>query len=188
MVFSTSNNDFLHVLQIAILIILESVFFHVWFVFLSYKAVNSSVMSTNICAIPRSPNMWDQKLLRLQWCCFHDGVTKILCTILAEKMAITSHMNLGHPATSRLTKMQDQKSLMLHWHSFSGWGRECVSLVFSTEGGQYFIYVDLWPVTTEIAQDGKPEIIDAGLTLIFRMGQWLCHLLFCLQRLPISQL
>ena len=66
MVFSTYNNDFLHVLEIAMLIILESVFFNVRFVFLSYKVVNSSVMSTSICMVPRFPNMQDQKLLRLR--------------------------------------------------------------------------------------------------------------------------
>jgi len=148
MVFSTYNNDFLHVLEIAMLIILESVFFNVRFVFLSYKVVNSSVMSTSICMVPRFPNMQDQRLLRLRWCSVHDGVTKISCTILAEKEAIPSHMNLGHPATFRLTKMQDQKSLTLHWRSRSGWGRECVSLVLHTEGCQYFIYDDFWPVAT----------------------------------------
>jgi len=157
-------------------------------VFFSYKAVNSSVVSTSICALPRLPNLQDQHFLTLRWRSFYDGVTKISCTIMAEKVTITSHMNLGHPVTSRLSKMQDQKSLMLHWHSFSGWGMECVSLVVRTEGCQCFIYVDFWPVATLMGQDGKPEIVDAGLMQIFWMGQWLCHVLICLQWLPMSRL
>jgi len=111
-----------------------------------------------------------------------------MCTIVAEKVAITSYKNLGHPAAFILIRIQDRKSLMLHWYWFSWRGSECVSMVFSTEGSQYFIYVHFWPVATWIAQDGKPEIVDAALTLIFRMGQWLGHLLFCVQRMPISQL
>jgi len=35
--------------------------------------------------------------------------------------------------------MQDQKMLMLHWHSFSGWGRERDAIVFASKGGQYLI-------------------------------------------------
>jgi hypothetical protein len=33
-----------------------------------------------------------------------------------------------------------------------------------------------------------PKIVDAPLTLIFRMGQWLYSVLFCLSRLPIQPL
>ena len=50
--YSTANNLFLHVLQSAILIILESLFFLLYVVFLAIKAVNSSVMSSFICAKP----------------------------------------------------------------------------------------------------------------------------------------
>jgi len=61
------------VLQIAIMIILESLFFQVWFVFLSYKGVNSSVMNTDICAIDRVPNTENYKSLRpgdgFSWWC-----------------------------------------------------------------------------------------------------------------------
>ena len=46
--YLTANNHFFHVLQSATLIILESVFFLSYVVFLSIKAVNSSVMSSFI--------------------------------------------------------------------------------------------------------------------------------------------
>jgi len=48
-------------------------------------------------------------------------------------------MNYCHKATHRLAMMLDQISLTLHWHSFSGWGRECVEIVFAPKGSQYLI-------------------------------------------------
>jgi len=39
-----------------------------------------------------------------------------------------------------LPKMQDLKSLMLIWHSFSRWGRERVASAFAYKGGQYLSY------------------------------------------------
>ena len=43
--YSTANNLFLHVLQSATLIVVESVFFLLYVEFLAIKSVNSSVMS-----------------------------------------------------------------------------------------------------------------------------------------------
>ena len=50
--YSTSSNHFMHVLQFAISIILEFVFFLLYFVFLPIKAVNSSVMYSNFHVMP----------------------------------------------------------------------------------------------------------------------------------------
>jgi len=44
--------------------------------------------------------------------------------------------------------MQDQKSLKLHWRSFSEWGRKHVDSVFAANGGQYLIHVCLQPIAT----------------------------------------
>ena len=79
---------------------------------------------------------------------FHDGVTKISCTVLAEKAASTLYMNHCHTVTLRLPKMQDQKLLRLHWHSISGWGRECAMVVFAPNGGQCLIDGCLQPIAT----------------------------------------
>jgi len=45
-------------------------------------------------------------------------------------------MNVCIQLPLRSPKMQDQKSLTLCWLSFSGWGKECFSLVFDYKGGQ----------------------------------------------------
>jgi hypothetical protein len=44
-------------------------------------------------------------------------------------------MNYCQKATIGLPKMQDQKSLRLHGHSFLGWARECAAVIFDTKGG-----------------------------------------------------
>jgi len=46
-------------------------------------------------------------------------------------------MNVCIQLPLRLPTMQDQKSLTRYWLSFSGWGRECFSLVFDYKGSQY---------------------------------------------------
>jgi len=38
-------------------------------------------------------------------------------------------------------KMQNQKLLMLRWHSFPRWGKECVAVSLADKGNQYFDYV-----------------------------------------------
>jgi len=70
------------------------------------------------------------------------------CTVLAEIVANTSYMNCSHEVKFWLPTMQDQKSLTLHWRSFSGWGREGVAIDFASEGSQYLIYRYLQPIAT----------------------------------------
>jgi len=42
--------------------------------------------------------------------------------------------------------MQDQKSLMLSWRLFSGWGMEGVAIVCAAKGGHYIMYGCLHPM------------------------------------------
>jgi len=77
---------------------------------------------------------------------------------------------------------------MLCWRSFSGWGREHDAIFCELEGSQYLVYEWLQPFATEVTQDAQPKIVDSPLTLIFRMGQWPCGLLFCQKRLPVCWL
>jgi len=44
-------------------------------------------------------------------------------------------------------------------------------MIFDLEGSQYLVYEWLQPFATEFTQDAHPRIVDALLTLIFRMGQ-----------------
>jgi len=57
-------------------------------------------------------------------------------------------------------KMQEQKSLTLHSHTVSSWGRESVALFIVSKGSQYYLsdYVEL--VTLQITQDTQSTIID----------------------------
>jgi len=41
---------------------------------------------------------------------------------------------------------------------------------------------------TNRPQDALPKIVDDALKLIFRIGQWLCALLFCQERPPVCSL
>jgi len=74
-----------------------------------------------------------------------------------------------------LPMMKGQKPLMLRWRSFSWWSRERVPSSFAYEGGQYCIYDCLQPIATPITQHARPNLIDALLTLIFRMWQGACR-------------
>ena len=118
------------------------------------------------------------------WCSvdahFHDVVTFVSCTVSVEKAAMNSYIKYCHQATLRLAKMQDQQSLTLHWHSFSGWVMKRVDKVFATEGGQYFMYGCLQLIASRITHDVRTKIVDPPLTLSFRMGQgarsyWFYH-------------
>jgi len=53
-------------------------------------------------------------------------------------------------------------------------------IVLPERGCQYIVYEILPQINTYIIQDAKPKIFDARLTIIFRMGQWPCRLLFYL--------
>jgi len=77
-----------------------------------------------------------------------DGVTKLSCTVLAEKAASTLYMNYCHKVTLRLPKLKDQKSLRLCWRWFSEWGRERATVVFALKGGRCLIYRCLQPIAT----------------------------------------
>ena len=68
---------------------------------------------------------------------FQDGAGRVSLLVLPIKHANTSVMNICNPWPLRLPKMQDQKSLTLHWRSFPGWCRECLSSFFDYKGGHY---------------------------------------------------
>ena len=71
------------------------------------------------------------------------------------------------------------------WHSYSRWGRERVASAFAYKGGQYVSYASLEPMSALITQDARPEIVDAPLTLISRIGQGAFVYIFWSQRRPV---
>ena len=68
---------------------------------------------------------------------FQNRAGSVLLSLLHIKAAYTAFMNVWIQLPLRLPKEQDQKSLTGRWLSFSGWGRERLSLVFDYKGGQY---------------------------------------------------
>jgi len=44
-------------------------------------------------------------------------------------------------------------------------------MIFDSEGSQYLVDEWLQPITTEVTQNAQPKIVDAPLTLNFRLGQ-----------------
>jgi len=79
---------------------------------------------------------------------FEDVVTKLSCTVLVEKDAITWYMDHFHKAMFELPEIHYQKSLMLLWRLFSEWGREHAAIAVGTIGGWYLIYGCLLPIAT----------------------------------------
>ena len=97
-------------------------------------------------------------------------------------------MHSSDQIASQLPDLQDQKSFTLCWRSYSGWGRERVAHSVAWNASQYHIYE--WPqqINPQITNDARPTIVDAPLTLIFRIGHGACFSLFCLKSQPIPHL
>jgi len=60
--------------------------------------------------------------------------------------------------------------------------------IFAHKGGQYCHYGLMLSGNLVIIYDARPEIGDAPLTLISRMGQSACHLPFHIESRPITHL
>jgi len=67
-----------------------------------------------------------------------------------------------------LSKMQDQTSLTLRWHSFLGGDRDMRITVFAHNGGHRIGYAIKTLPSPWIIQDARSIIVDALVTLIFR--------------------
>jgi len=67
-----------------------------------------------------------------------------------------------------LSKMQNQKLLMLHWRWFFGDGSDKVGSILAHIGGRYYHYGLTRLYCPVIIQNAKPKIFDAPLMFIFR--------------------
>jgi hypothetical protein len=93
-------------------------------------------------------------------------------SLLLINAACTLFMNVCIQLALSLPKMQDQQSLTCCWLEFSGWGRECVLLVFDYKGGQY-IRKRQWCTTGNILRlavgylnatmNRKPQTLQLGI-------------------------
>jgi len=93
-------------------------------------------------------------------------------------------MGVCHCTALELSMMQDPKSLTLRWRLLLGGGSDMVSGLCAHKGGRYHYYSTMLSHSPVIIQDASPEISDAPLTLISRMGQWACHLPFYIWSWP----
>ena len=75
------------------------------------------------------------------------------------------------PSAHELSKMEDKKLLMLHWRSFLGRGSNIVAGIYAHKCGRYCDYSLMLAHNPVIIEDARPEIGDAPLMLISRMGQ-----------------
>jgi len=77
---------------------------------------------------------------------------------------------------------------MFHWRSFSEWGSDRGWLTFGHTGSQYVGYASQRPHQLSISILVRPKIVDAVVTLCFKIMQWPWHFLLFLSRLPIRWL
>jgi len=77
---------------------------------------------------------------------FQDGARSVSLLLLPIKVANISVMTICNKCPLRLPRMQDLKSLTLHWRSFPGWGREHFSTFFDHKGGQYIQKEQRWTI------------------------------------------
>jgi len=89
--------------------------------------------------------------------------------------------NLSPP---RLHMIHDKQLLILCWRSFLEWCREGVAICIAFNGSQKFLSDCLQHIISVITQDAWPQIIDALLSLIFKIGQGRYCNLLCLFRRP----
>ena len=66
-----------------------------------------------------------------------EAIAGISFAYLLMKAGNHSVMDTCDQAPLGLPKMQDHALLTLHWRSFSGWGRECLSICLLYKGCQY---------------------------------------------------
>jgi len=103
-----------------------------------------------------------------------EAVTEMSLAFPSSEGVNSSIIEVYDQAPSKLPKMLDQKYLTLSRCSVSRWGRESVPSSFASRGGQYLMYYCLQPIATQITSDANPNIVDALLMLIPRMGQGVC--------------
>jgi hypothetical protein len=115
---------------------------------------------------------------------FHDGAGRVLHSVLPRKEAKNPLMTDCNLSEVWFPRTHDQKSLTLHWRSFSWWGWEGFAISFAHKGRQNLVYNWVQHIRSGFSQYEWPEIVDSPLMLIFMMGQGGYCTLNCLGRKP----
>jgi hypothetical protein len=136
------------------------------FLFCLYRQSIISWKQCATCHPPDYPWYMTNNRLRSIDAHFHNGAWRVLQSVLLIKGAKNSFMTYYTLSEVSFPRTHDQKSLTLHWRSFSRWGREGIAICFAYKGSQKFLYDWLQPIGGVISQDAWPKIVDAPLTLI----------------------
>ena len=113
---------------------------------------------------------------------FRDGAGSVSLSLLPIMGGSTSIVYIPDQIVFVLPDLQDRKSLTLCSRSCSRWGRELLAFFFAYRGGQCCSYVQPLQNYFSITRLTRPKIVDAQLTLIFKMGQGACCFFLCLWR------
>jgi len=138
-------------------------------------AANIWFMEVSNQSLVRLPKMQDQKWLMLNWCSFSGWGRKRIADGFAYKGSNNLIYEWFQPITSKNSKMKVQKSLMFSWLSLSIWFRKRVAICIAVEASPYLISGCLQWMASSVTHDSKPNILDAQLILIYRMGYWQRH-------------
>jgi len=153
--------------------------------FLALKATTISFL--DVCK--QSPIRLPRSNTRQRWhyidASFLDGAGSVSLLLLTWKAANTSFMNGCNQSPLGLHKMHSQKSLTLHWRSFSEWDNHRVVYSVAKKGCQYVGYGWQQPGHFWNTVLTRRKIVDARSTLIFRMRQDGCCYCFSLERQPV---
>jgi hypothetical protein len=130
--------------------------------------------------------MQAQQSLTLRWRSLLRDSCNIVTVIVVYKGIQIMIMGVCHCRVLELSKMKEQKSLPHGWRSFLGGGRDIFACLCVHQGGQYFDYSLTLLSSPVIVQDARPEISNALLTVISRMGQQAYRLPFYIWIQPVT--
>ena len=106
----------------------------------------------------------------------------VFCFILSSlpiKAANSAGMSSSIPAMYWIPNMQDPMMLTVPWHSVSSWCNTDVMHYGISKRRHYLIYELLRLRDTWLTLGAIPNIVDAPLTLLFRIRQGECRCCFC---------
>jgi len=139
------------------------------------------------------PDLQDPISLTLRWCSvdppltlgwysidthFPDRAGSMSLSRWSIKVASTVLMYNNEQVSDQLLDLDDQRSSVLCWCIFSDLRRESVAFCFAYRGSLSLIYECLYQIDKHTNNDARPNIVDAPLRYIFRMGQEACRFLF----------
>jgi len=152
----------------------------VMLMFLPIKAANTSVMPNSKQIAIRLLYLQDKKPCTLRWRSFSGGGSEIVAAIFTHKGGQYFDYRLMSSHSCWIIQDASTKSVGPTLTLILGDSCNVGASDFGLKGGGYFDYVSQRPCLFLIIRLTRSKIFDASLTLISRMGQWVCRYLFYL--------